>query len=158
MLWRLSKGFDPKTGAMNPRKRKKFAAGALLIACIGLVLFYPFETTIVPAWKVRIIDESGKPVLTAPVSERWRHHSIETHGHNETSITDDEGYVSFPRRTVRASLVFRIVGGAVVRLNVHGESGPKASLLVLGPYSSLTKTTYNWGEPLPETIVVRRMD
>lgn len=143
---------------MNAEERKKLAAGALLIACLGILVFYPFETTVVPEWNMRIIDASGNPVPKAVVSERWRHHSIETHGHNESGTTDSEGYVSFPRRAIRASLVFRMVGPAVVALNVHGESGPKASALVLGPYSSMTKTTYSSGEPLPQTIVVRRMD
>jgi hypothetical protein len=46
----------------------------------------------------------------------------------------------------------------VVSFNAHGESGPKASVMVLGPYSSLTKTTYIPGEPPPETIVVRRLE
>src|SRR5882724_6377035 len=118
---------------MNARLRKKLAATALLIACLGVLLFYPFETTVVPEWNMRITDESGKPVLKVVVSELWRHHSVEFHGHSEDRMTDSEGFVSFPRRTVRASLIFRAAGRAVVALNVHGESGPKASALVIGP-------------------------
>ena len=90
------------------------------------LLAYPFQSTVVPEWKIRIVDETGKPVPNVVVREQWRDHSVEFHGHNEERITDSEGYVFFPRRTVRAPLMFRVVGSTLATLNVHGESGPWA--------------------------------
>lgn len=140
---------------MSPEKRKEFAAGALLVTCVGLLLLYPYETTVVPPWNIRVTDELGGPVAKAIVSEHWRHHSIETQGHDEARTTNDEGYVWFPRRTVRASLAFRIIGRAVVLLNVHGESGPKASAIVLGPYLTSRDSQYSPDKPSPEVIEIR---
>jgi hypothetical protein len=140
---------------MNAVKRKKLIAIALLVICVGILLFYPFETTVVPEWKIRVIDEAGKPLQNIVVNELWRHHSLEFQRHNEDRITDIQGYVLFPRRTVRASLLFRIVGRAVVALNVHGESGPKASAMVRGPYLTSRDPEYSPSKPVPEVIVVK---
>lgn len=120
-----------------------------------LLLFYPFDTTVVPEWRIRVVDEPTKPATGIIVREQWRNHSVEFHGHYEDRMTDSEGYVYFPRRTARASLIFRVVGRAVVALNVHGESGPTASTLVLGSYLTSSDSDYSPEKPLPEVIVVR---
>ena len=140
---------------MNAVKRRKWLVTGALLACLIILLAYPFDTMVVPEWKLRIVDETGKPIPNVVVIEQWRNHSVEFHGHSEDRTTDMNGYVSFPRRTVRASLLFRVVGGTVATLNVHGESGPKASALVMGGYSSQTKSSYSPGNQLPEIIVVR---
>jgi hypothetical protein len=140
---------------MKAIKQNKQLMGCLLIACLGVLLAYPFQSTVVPEWKIRIVDETGKPVPNVVVREQWRDHSVEFHGHNEERITDSEGYVFFPRRTVRAPLMFRVVGSTLATLNVHGESGPKASTLVLGSYLTSRDSDYSPDKPLPEVIVVR---
>ena len=140
---------------MNAIKQKKLIVSGAVMASFVLLLFYPFETTVVPEWTIRVVDETIKPVPNVVVREQWRNHSVEFHGHNEDRITDNEGYVSFPRRTVRASLMFRVVGRAVMALNIHGESGPKASTLVLGSYLTSSDSDYSPEKPLPEVIVVR---
>jgi hypothetical protein len=129
-------------------------AAGVFVACLIVMLFYPFETTVVPEWKIHVVDVSGKPVPGVIVNEQWRNHSIEFNCHNEDATTDGQGHVSFPRRTVRASLAFRIVGTVVVHFNVHGQSGAKASAIVLGPYVSSTNADYAPGRPLPQVIVV----
>ena len=140
---------------MNAIRKNKRLVTWTLIACLAVLLAYPFDTTVVPEWKIRIVDETSKPVPNIVVREQWRNHSVEFHGHNEDRMTNSEGSVSFPRRTVRASLIFRVVGRAVVALNVHGESGPKASTLVLGPYLTSSDPDYSPEKPSPEVIVVR---
>src|SRR6266511_2290779 len=125
----------------------------MFIACLDAVLFYPFETIVVPEWKVRVVDRAfGKPVTNVVVTEGWRHHSIEIHRHDENRITDNQGYVYFPRRTVRASLLHRVAGMAVAALHVHGQSGPRAFIVVAGSYDS--DTDYWPGKPLREIITV----
>jgi hypothetical protein len=140
---------------MSSIKPRKWLVTAAFIACLVVLLFYPFETMVVPEWKIRIVDAMSKPVPNIVVSEQWRNHSVEFHGHNEERTTDSEGYVSFPRRTVRASLMFRVVGSTLATLNVHGESGPKASTLVLGSYLTSSDSDYSPDKPSPEVIVVR---
>ena len=138
---------------ITTKQRKRFVTAAILVALLGF--FYPFETTVVPEWKVRVVDERMKPLSNLVVREQWRNHSVEFHGHIDDRKTDSDGSVFFPRRTVRASLIFRIAGWTVSHLNVHGESGPKASTLVLGSYLTSSNSDYSPEKPLPEVIIVR---
>jgi hypothetical protein len=140
---------------MNAIEQKKRLVTCAFIAGLLALLVYPFETTVVPDWKIRIVDEASKPVTSVVVREQWRNHSVEFSGQNEDRMTDNDGYVSFPRRTVRAPLIFRVVGAVVVSLNIHGESGSKASALVLGPYLTSRDPDYSPDKPSPEVIVVR---
>jgi hypothetical protein len=135
-------------------------AKSWVIVCVLLAVFllYPFETTVVPQWRIRVVDESGNPVRGVGVNEGWRHYSIERSRHEQSLVTDDEGYVTFPRRTVRAGLLVRAVGSMIAALNPHGRSGPHAFLDVLGPYSSRSSTDYSPQDPLPSTVVVRRLN
>lgn len=136
-------------------RQKKWLVTWALIACLVVLLVYPFDSTVVPEWQIRIVDEASKPIRDVVVREQWRNHSVEFHGHYEDRKTDSEGYVFFPRRTVRAPLIVRALGRAVIALNVHGESGPKASALVLGPYLTSRDPDYSPEKPSPEVIVVR---
>lgn len=140
---------------MKQLRRKPLTIAVVVVASLALILLYPFKTTVVPEWRIRIVDDSGKPVSNISVREQWRHHTIETNGHNESRTTDGEGNVSFPRRAIRASFLHRLIGRAIVAFNVHRESGPKAAAIVLGPYLTSRNSAYDPGKPSPETIVVR---
>lgn len=126
-----------------------------LFVLLAAFLFYPFETTVVPEWKIRVVDESGNPVKGVSVNEGWRHYSIEIHRQEQSLVADDEGYVTFPRRTVRAAFLVRAVGSMIAALNPHGRTGPHAFIDVQGPYSGTTD--YSPGKPIPTTIIVRRI-
>jgi hypothetical protein len=138
---------------MNTPNKRWIWAVVVVCALISL-LIVPFETTVVPEWKLRIVDPSGWPVPGISVAEQWRHYSIEFSGHREIRTSDEEGYVLFPRRTIRASAVRRIVGPALLLLNIHGESGPKGSALVLGPYLTNRNPEFEASKPSPEIVVI----
>lgn len=135
---------------------KRAVSRLTVLVLLIVVLFYPFETTVVPEWKIRIVDESGTPVKGVVVNQGWRHHSIEIRRQEQRLIADDEGYVTFPRRTVRAGLLVRAVGSMVAAINPHGRSGPYAFIDVPGSYSG-TSAEYSPGKPIPTVITVRRM-
>jgi hypothetical protein len=137
--------------------RKKWSVLIVPGALLAVLLLYPFETTVVPEWKVRVVDESGKPMISIGVKEGWEHSSIEMNRHEQDLTTDNDGWVTFPRRTIRANLLWRL-GGAFVTVLPHAQSGPHFFLDVQGPYSSLTGSAYLPGDPLPGTLVVRRLD
>jgi hypothetical protein len=108
----------------------------ILVIFLGLVVIavlYPFEVTVVPAWRMRIVDEKGVPLTNSMVREVWMHYSIETRGHEEDSRTDNDGYVSFPERTIRAPLLQRLVRTTLNKLNPHGSLGPVAYIICLAP-------------------------
>jgi hypothetical protein len=143
---------------MGVSNRKRLLGTVAVVAFLGLLavaLLYPFETTVVPEWKIHIVDESGKPVGNLSVNEGWIHYSIESNRHEEARIANSEGYVEFPRRTIRAPLLVRLKGTLITALHPHAPSGTYAFANVMGPYVSPTDTDYEPGKPLPQTIVVR---
>ena len=84
---------------------------------------------------IRVVDESGNPLKGAFVRQHWRDYSVESSGHEQDAQTDNKGYVSFPRRTIRAPLLFRFLG---VILNtiaggfIHSSYGPHAHIAAYG--------------------------
>jgi hypothetical protein len=132
----------------------------LILIVMLAVLSYPYETTVVPQWTVRVVDEAGSPLGKAVVTEYWRNTSIESGDHHAESVTDGKGYVTFPRRTIRASLLRRVIGPLINRLNVHGvDLGPHAYLIVAGDMNSTTHNSdYLPGKPLPQQIVLSHLE
>jgi hypothetical protein len=142
-------------------RRLKWNLSLVLIACLALVatlLFYPFETVVVPEWKIQILDESGNSIRDVPVSESWSDYSVESHDHTEGLSTSADGYVTFPRRTVKANLLVRIAKKALIVIVPHqGEGHPTAYILVLGYFKPVTDEPYYVpGRPLARQIIVRR--
>ena|SRR6266550_3106917 len=128
-----------------------------LMAALIVVALYPWETTVAPEWRVRIVDQSGAPLRNTGVREVWRHYSIESQGHEEDLMTDQEGYVTFPKRTIRALLAVRIIKPIINALNPHHSSGPGASVIVLAPdYDTWSNNDYTPGQPLPNEVVVKK--
>src|SRR6266496_2632386 len=105
------------------------------------VFLYPFETLVVPEWKARIVDERANPLVSVKVSEHWQHYSVETQGHEADSGTDQQGYVAFPRRTIRASLFMRVFGPVrnILHTGIHSSFGPSAYLIVSTSFEHSTE-------------------
>lgn len=135
----------------------------IIFTCVPLlillaVLIYPFETVIVPAWKIRVVDKDGKPVKDDFVKQVWKHYSLELDpGENsEDRRSDDDGYVVFPARTIRASLLKRAVVPALngLRLQEHASFGPRAYVIVWGTDGSPQAVNYDQNKPLPTEITL----
>jgi len=94
-------------------------------------LFYPAEVTLAPEWTVHIVDENGQSLTGVSVREVWQHYSVERISHEEDISTAAGGTVSFPRRSLRASRLSRIVGCAhqFGQLGVHASCGPVAYVI-----------------------------
>lgn len=140
---------------MNRVTRSKWFWILIAAGILALVLFVPFETTVAPEWKIRVVDESGKPVPAVPISEVWNHNVI-TEGGEETIVSNSEGYVTFPRRSIKANLTKRAVRKFLNVMNPHGASGPTAYILVLRPYQSEDPPYYEPGKSLATQVIVRR--
>jgi hypothetical protein len=141
----------------NMRVRGKLIWTLILIVILASLL-YPYETTVVPQWTVKVVDEAGSPLAKVAVTEYWWDASVESEDHHAESISDGKGYITFPRRTIRGSLIRRVVP-LINRLNVHGGSGgPHAFLIVAGDMNSTTHNSdYFPGQSLPEEIVLTRL-
>lgn len=134
---------------------RKLAPSAGLIVCLAAVFLYPYESTAVPEWRIRVVDEASNPIGNVRVNEEWRHYSVEWHSRSQELSTDENGYVIFPRRVARGNLVVRGILAGMNLMNAHGRSGPYAWLVVSGPYSSQSNTEYSPGNPLVPIVVVR---
>jgi len=138
--------------------KKSWLVGLLVL--LGIVLFYPIESTVVPEWAAHVVDERGNSLPNVRVIEHWHHFSIEIHGHEEEALTDEHGYVTFPRRSIRASLFMRVLGPLrnVLQTGVHSSFGPVASLVILTGFEHSTENAdYQPGHPPPQEVVVRRI-
>ncbi|MDQ4120756.1 MAG: hypothetical protein M3209_04845 [Acidobacteriota bacterium] len=129
----------------------------LFILC-GVILLVPFPTTVVPEWKVRVVDQNGKPFVGEAVREYWQHYSLESSGHQEERLTDENGYVVFPKRTIWSPLLWRIVSTSLAAVSTlaHGSMGIDAWLMVVGYSTGGGARDYKPGEPLPNEIVLQR--
>lgn len=139
-------------------KKKLFPILLAVLLVIGCG-FFPFETTVVPHWKLRVIDENGVPYDSLMVEEIWKHYSLELEAgtNGEERWTDKNGDVEFPRRTIRMSLLGRLFRMTIARLNrlLHGSTGIHAYIMATGPQGIKT-IDYEPNKPPPETLVLPR--
>jgi len=92
--------------AALPGRWRVILAGVFLLLLI--LLFFPFKTTIVPRWRLRVVDDAGAMVRDIKVTEHWQDYLVESEGHEEMLNTDGSGMVDFPERTIRASVASRL--------------------------------------------------
>lgn len=139
-----------------PGRWRASLAGAILLVLI--VLLYPFQSTIVPRWRLRVIDESGTLVPLTNVTEHWQHYLIESAGHEETRQTDEAGFVDFPARKVRASLVTRFADGVrnLISEGKEAKFGPYASIVIWGGGNETAVASYKPGSQPQSEVIVQR--
>jgi hypothetical protein len=106
------------------RKRTKLSLAG--IALVVFLLVYPFNVTVAPEWNVKVVDENGKPLPGAYVSEFASHGTLDFE-HNEAVCTNVNGEAQFVRHSVRASVLTRI-SRRVLRFNIHGGLGPHVAV------------------------------
>ena len=139
--------------------RLQYALALGLVLSI-LVLIYPFQTTIVPRWRFLVLDDSGRPVRALKVTEHWQHYLFESEGHEEVMRTEDDGKVDFPERTIRASLLRRVVARINKAVSRSGQTRTDAAASVVLWGSKEYETTvavYRAPDPPPGQISVCRL-
>jgi hypothetical protein len=136
-----------------PKRKVILVVGILIL----IASFYPIESTVVPAWRLQVVDERGKVCTGTQVNEGWKHYSLdlEAGDYGEHKFTDANGYVEFPKRTIKASLIRRIVAPMIAHALViaHGSTGISgyvfASGMKEGPWLD-----YKPGQALRDRIFV----
>jgi len=139
--------------------RFKYAL-SLVLALLLLVFIYPFKTTIVPSWRFLVVDDHGAPVRAMNVTEHWRHYLLESEGHEEITRTEGDGQVNFPARTIRASLLRRMMARINKAASSSGQARTDASASVVLWGSKEYETTvaiYEEPSPPQSEISVRRL-
>jgi len=64
-----------------------------------------------PAWRVQIVDESGKPIPGIQVREGWAYFGLDLAPEIDDRVTDSDGHIAFPRRVTWASVATRATLG-----------------------------------------------
>jgi hypothetical protein len=138
-------------------KRRVIVVGIVLPAT--LILLFPFQITIVPEWQARVVNESHEPLKRVTVAEYWRYSVVSCQGKNENSITDDYGFVKFPKRTVRIPILLRMLRPVIQTLGcgLHDSSQPYGFLVVSrdGNLYDATGNIYIPGHPPPQEVIVK---
>ena len=91
-------------------------------AILLLLAIYPFDVTVVPEWRVKVVDQEGKPVPGAYVllfAPQW---TLDLHS-EEAICTNGQGEVDFHRRSVPASVARRVTS-YISKLSPHSSPGP----------------------------------
>jgi len=107
---------------------------ALALAA-GAASLISYDTLLVPAWRLRVVDTAGEPLTGVRVVQHAQHYSLESGGRRLEARSDRHGLVSFPERRVRASLLSRIVGPlrALGAGGVHASVGKSVSVMASTP-------------------------
>lgn len=136
----------------GPHTRLAVAALLLLL----LVLVYPFKTTIVPEWDLKVVDEKGAPARDVNITEHWQHYLLESSSHEDVRRAGADGSVSFPARSIRASLIRRAWAtlSRIKQDGWHAKRMPAASIVVWGNKDYATTVEVYNPSDLPRSHVI----
>ncbi|HEX3435151.1 MAG TPA: hypothetical protein VHT24_00170 [Pseudacidobacterium sp.] len=120
---------------------KKRWAWWVIVGLLLIVLVYPRKLIVVPAYHITLIDQSGKPLPNTGVSELWQQTSIQRQEMLHQVVTDAQGKVFFPQRTIRASLVERVIGciAYLSRERLAAPCGDHYSITAAGDLTELAR-------------------
>lgn len=122
---------------MNRAKWRRAPALLVLSSCLALVALalYPRQVAISPGWRVRVLDEAGRPVPGLRVVQWWVHYSVDRVPRYEQRVTNVQGIVLFPARVVRLRLMGEVSGAvaAVARTGINASFGSDAWLVIADP-------------------------
>ena len=107
---------------MNPR-RKSWGRFLIILLVASLLFFAPYRSTTSPQWLIQVVDGNGRPVPGFPVRQEWSYFGIDIAPWVDNRQTDAEGWVTFPRRVIWASLGSRF-------LNSQGSAKPGPSVWI----------------------------
>jgi hypothetical protein len=136
---------------------RRFLRHPVSLAGVALILLLPYKTTVVPEWRIRVIDETGRSFAGATVRQEWHHYSYDV-SDGDARTADGAGYVVFPERTFTAPLLYRVLraGLAYLLTIAHGSVDIRASVWAFSSGSVSKFIDYKPGTPLAKEIVLRR--
>jgi len=85
-------------------KRKRLPVFGLVVL-VGVLIFVPIQrVTISPSVRVRVFDENNSPAKGILVVQEWEYMSVGSYRQQQSIVTDDAGYATFPSRTTRIAV------------------------------------------------------
>ena len=107
---------------------------AVLAIPVLVIVLVPWNITVVPAVRVAVFDETGKPAAGVRVEQEWQYFALNSEMQRAITTTDAAGYVTLPKRTVRISLASKTLGWArgLLPLICGYDHGPFGSITAYG--------------------------
>lgn len=151
---------------INESNKHSFMSKKYLIistaVIFALILFYPYQSEAVPEWTLKVIDEAENPVPNIRIIQSWKDYSLEMPSDQDIDkkFTDQNGYVTFPSRKIRASLAKRGFSKLWERLFSflpHTSFGVRARVSIPCSFDSEAieiSASYDSGKSLSETLIV----
>jgi len=104
-----------------------------VLVSLAVVMLCPFKKTVVPSQRVLVTTKDMHPINHALVRQIWQDYSLERYGHEEDLPTDAHGRVTFPTRTIRAPLAWRLLGplASIAGQGVHASFGVHTDMFPL---------------------------
>jgi len=126
----------------------------VIIVMLTVLLLCPFKKTLVPEQRVLVVTKDMHPIRNAMVRQSWQDYSLERYGHEEDLPTDTHGRATFPTRSIRAPLVWRLLGplASIAGQGVHASFGVHTQMIP-SPNNGTTSTEF--AQPQPGEIVYR---
>jgi len=141
--------------------KARLSIGISLLGIVMLIL--PFDSIVVPAVSVRIVDEAGNPMRNVFVKEEWNDVTVEDGVHVDLVKTDEKGVATFPTRTVRSFLLKRITN-TVWRISTQGVHASIGSGGSITAYANGDPHMWGWvsyernGGSWPAQIELKRWE
>jgi hypothetical protein len=129
----------------------------VLVACLVVlaVCLIPIERAAVPEWRIQIVNEDGSSVARVDVHEEWMVFGQESRTSVEIRPSDANGWVVFPSRRSRASILYRLLIHPIASKDAN-EVAPSAHVFVC--WNDLTGEVQweSWTRVTPEARLVLR--
>lgn len=98
--------------------KKRIALLVVLLACLCVLAFVPFDLRIAPAHTFKIIDSENTPIGNAVIRQTWYQYSLGVSGEEEFT-SNLSGIVNIPLRSVETSW-FKLLKGAYKQFSELG--------------------------------------
>ena len=113
----------------------------------------------IPQWRLQVVDVNGIACSNMRVTQSWGHYRLYFDGKNssEDRFTDQNGFVMFPERTVRASMSRRIVIPIFTRIAtiMHGGWQIDGAVWASG-IKDVAWLSYHGSDSLPDKMRVEK--
>ena len=138
-------------------KRKHVLTLSLIF--VAALMLYPWAEAVAPALRLRVFDEAGNPAAGVVVKQEWEYMAVGSTWHSAYARTDERGYVEFPPRTERISMLQKGLSHLRELTNImHGYGmGPSAEAWAYGE-DSMVWAVVSCGvrDPIPQELRLKR--
>jgi hypothetical protein len=134
----------------------------LIVSILGVVIlatFVPIETSLIPQWRIQLVDVNGAACPNMRVTQSWGHYRLYLSGNDssEDRFSDANGYVLFPARKTQASVSRRVLMPIVTRVAtiMHGGWDVSGAVWASG-IKDVAWLSYHEGMSLPDKMIVEK--